>query len=88
MPVPIERDDDAYYAPLAALKLSAGTELYLGLVHVKDGCEGTLRRMKAAKKVVPQFGIATECGISRARTPEMARAIMQVHADVIAAWDR
>jgi methionine synthase II (cobalamin-independent) len=88
LPVPIERDDVAYFAPLAGLNRPADTELYLGLVHLKDGAEGTLRRMNAARKIVPEFGIATECGISRARTPEIARAIMQVHADAIAAWDK
>src|SRR5437764_13980422 len=29
MPVPIDRDDDAFYAPLQGLKLPPGTELYL-----------------------------------------------------------
>ena len=33
MPVPVERDDDAYYAPLAQLRLPATTRLYLGLIH-------------------------------------------------------
>ena len=36
----IERDDDAYFAPLADLQLPAETELYLGLVHRQDGAEG------------------------------------------------
>src|SRR5207237_5530281 len=38
MPVPIDLSDDAYFQPLANLKLSPGTELYLGLVHA-DGVE-------------------------------------------------
>jgi methionine synthase II (cobalamin-independent) len=88
VPVPVERDDVVYFAPLGALKKSADTELYLGLVHVKDGQEGTLRRMHAARKIVTGFGIATECGISRARTPELARQILQAHVDAISAWDR
>jgi hypothetical protein len=33
LPVPIGRDDDAYFAPLSRLRLSAGTEFFLGLVH-------------------------------------------------------
>jgi hypothetical protein len=88
VPVPVERDDVAYFAPLTALTKSPDSELYLGLVHVKGGMEGTLRRMNAAHKVVTEFGIATECGISRARTPELARAILQAHVDAIATWDR
>src|SRR5262249_39043941 len=60
MPVPIARDDDAYYAPLARLNLPAGASLYLGLVHPGDGVEGARRRVSAAKKVVPRFGVGTE----------------------------
>jgi hypothetical protein len=36
LPVPKPRSDDAYYAPLAGLKLRPETELYLGLVHSDD----------------------------------------------------
>ncbi len=80
MPVPIGRSDDAFFAPLKELKLNSGTELYLGLVHAQDGIEGTKKRMAAAAKSVGQFGIASECGISRARTPELVRDFLAVHA--------
>jgi hypothetical protein len=80
MPVPVDRSDDAFYAPLRNLKLSAGTELYLGLVHDEDGVEGTKKRMAAARKHVASFGIATECGIARARTPDRVRKILEVQA--------
>jgi hypothetical protein len=33
LPVPKPRTDDAYFAPLAGLKLRPETELYLGLAH-------------------------------------------------------
>ena len=36
MPVPHERDDDGYFAPLDELRLPASTELYLGLIHAGD----------------------------------------------------
>ncbi len=80
MPVPVQRDDDAYFAPLKILKLPAGTELYLGLVHASDGAEGTKRRMAAARKVIKDFGIAAECGIARGRTPAIVREFLEVHA--------
>jgi len=80
MPVPRDRSDQAYFAPLARLKRSPGMELYLGLVHAQDGVEGTLKRMRTASEVTKDFGIATECGIGRARTPELARSIMKIHA--------
>ncbi len=41
MPVPRNRSDDAYFAPLQRLKLRPETELCLGLVHYTDGIEGT-----------------------------------------------
>ncbi|MBO0689187.1 MAG: hypothetical protein J2P40_06380, partial [Candidatus Dormibacteraeota bacterium] len=56
------------------------TELYLGLVHVVDGVEGTRRRMGVARKFAPEFGIASECGISRGRTPDVAREFLRVSA--------
>jgi hypothetical protein len=81
MPVPIGRDDDAYFAPLRELRLPPGTELYLGLVHARDGVAGTARRMAAARKFVRDFGIGSECGIARARKPDLVREILRVHAD-------
>jgi methionine synthase II (cobalamin-independent) len=82
MPVPIDRTDDAFFRPLAELKLDPTTEIYLGLVHVKDGAEGTMRRLQVARKYLPEFGIATECGIARARKPELIAQILAVHVDV------
>jgi hypothetical protein len=85
MPVPIERTDDAFYAPLTDLRIAAGTELYLGLVHAVDGVEGTNRRIAAAKRVVSNFGIASECGISRGRDPNLALDFIKVYAGAAAA---
>jgi hypothetical protein len=68
-----------FYAPLRNLKLPAGTELYLGLVDDEDGVEGTRKRMAAARKYIGAFGVATECGIAHARTPERVRQILEVH---------
>ena len=50
MPVPRNRSDDAYFAPLQRLKLRPETELCLGLVHYTDGVEGTEKRLATAKK--------------------------------------
>jgi hypothetical protein len=41
----IERDDDACFAPLDYLKLAAETELYLGVIHFRDGEQGARRRI-------------------------------------------
>ena len=64
MPVPRDRVDDAYYAPLAKLKLPPETELYLGLIHHQDH-SGDKQRIATAQKVMPSFGIASECGWGR-----------------------
>jgi len=88
MPVPADWTDGAFYEPLRDLKLPAGTELYLGLVHATDGVAGTRKRIAAARKfVATDFGIASECGIARARTPALVREILEVHAGAADAVD-
>lgn len=79
MPVPRDRADDAYFAPLAALDLSAGTELCLGLVHHTDGLAGTQRRMATARRHVEKFSIGTECGFGR-RPKETIPELLRIHA--------
>ena len=87
IPVPIERDDLQYFEPLRELGLPAETEVYLGLVHFRDGVEGTQRRIAAAQRVVSAFGVATECGMGR-RPPERGGgqdtlpALLDIHATV------
>jgi hypothetical protein len=80
MPVPIDRNDAGFFAPLAGLALPPETEIYLGLVHMADGGAGTRTRMNAARQYLPKFGIATECGLGRAKTPGTVRAILDVYA--------
>jgi hypothetical protein len=76
LPVPKVRTDDAYFAPLAGLSLPAETVLYLGLIHYADP-RGDRARIDAAGKVIPRFGVATECGWGRtdpARVPALLAA--------------
>ncbi len=79
MPVPRSRRDDAYYAPLRDLRLRQHTKLYLGLIHLSDGVEGTRRRMSTAAKFVSDFGAATECGFGR-RPPDSIADLLAIHA--------
>ena len=81
MPVPIGRTDDAYFAPLDALRLGPETTLYLGLMHERDGVEGAKKRIAAAKKHVARFGIATECGFGE-RPAETVPDLLRLHAKV------
>ena len=81
MPVPRNRSDDAYFAPLKNLQLHPETELYLGLVHFTDGVEGTRRRIEAAQRVIADFGVATECGFGR-RPSETIPDLLRIHSEV------
>jgi methionine synthase II (cobalamin-independent) len=77
LPVPISRDDEAYFEPLRNLKLRAygETELYLGCIHghdisqmsLIDDIKGAERRIAAAVKVLggKVIGVSTECGWGR-----------------------
>ena len=78
MPVPIERDDDAYFQALTDLNLKPETELYLGLIHDKDGLDGTRRRMATADKYVNDYGISTECGFGR-RPAHTVEPLLDIH---------
>jgi hypothetical protein len=81
MPVPRDRTDDAYFAPLQHLHLQSETELYLGLVHLTDGVEGTRRRIATAQRIIADFGVATECGFGR-RPPETIPSLLRIHREV------
>jgi hypothetical protein len=82
MPVPIARNDDAYFAPLARLTRPPGTELFLGLLHLEDGIGGAAERIAAAERVVSDFGVAAECGLGHWAKPESVVRMLELHAAV------
>jgi hypothetical protein len=84
MPVPVGRTDAGYFRPLERLDLASSTELYLGCVHITDGAEGTERRIAAARPFVADFGIATECGMGRCKTPQVVTRLLEIHASAAA----
>jgi hypothetical protein len=81
MPVPADRNDDAYFRPLVRLNLHPQTRLFLGLVHDTDGVEGTRKRITVAEKYMRDFGISAECGLGR-RPPETIPNLLRVHSEV------
>jgi hypothetical protein len=81
MPVPRDRDDDAYFAPLKDLRLRPETGISLGLVHHTDGVAGTRRRIATAQRHLRDFAIATECGFGR-RDPATLPELLRIHAVV------
>ena len=77
LPVPIERDDDRYFAPLTQLALG-DAQVYLGLIHDTDGLDGTRRRFATARRHLAHFGIATECGFGR-RPRDSVPGLLELH---------
>ena len=78
LPVPAPRATDEFFAPMK--ELPKGVEIYLGIIHAADGVEGARKRIELARKYVPEFGIATECGFARARKPDLVRKLIEIHA--------
>ena len=81
MPVPRDRDDDAYFKPLSDFRPRPETRLSLGLVHHTDGVEGTRKRLATAERYAENFLIATECGFGR-RPPETIAELLRIHAEI------
>src|SRR5262249_35960697 len=80
MPVPRDRHDDAYFAPLHDLKMHPETKLYLGLVPPRGAAGGRPRLSQPASRYVSDYGIATECGWGR-RPKETLPALLRIHAE-------
>ena len=84
LPVPKDRIDREYYQPLKHLELQPETEIYLGLIHDGDGADTNKQRIDAARSVLQNFGLATECGFGR-RPPESVPKLIETHAQLAAA---
>tara|TARA_R110002110_G_scaffold400568_1_gene617099 strand:+ start:330 stop:1376 length:1047 start_codon:yes stop_codon:yes gene_type:complete len=77
MPVPDDRNDDAYFQPLSGLDLPEGTDLYLGCVHHGDD-GGNAHKLATARKYTAVAGVGAECGLGRGR-PERFDGILAQH---------
>jgi hypothetical protein len=77
MPVPKDRTDAAYFKPLADLRGYDDAQLYLGLIH-HDDRGGDQARMRAARTVIPSFGVASECGWGRT-DPQRVPSLLDSH---------
>jgi hypothetical protein len=64
VPVPHDRDDEAYFAPLKDLKLGEGTELYVGCIHAGQA-DGNANKLALAQKFTTVHGVGAECGLGR-----------------------
>jgi hypothetical protein len=86
MGVPRRWTERAHFAPLRQLQLGP-TELYLGLVHPRDGLSGARRRIDLASGLAPRFGVGAPCGLGR-QIPgpgdrlETLKSWLRLHAEV------
>lgn len=81
LPVPHGWTEARYFAPLAGLAPAHTREIYLGLVHRTDGVAGARKRIAAAEKHVPAFGVGAPCGLGR-RPPEIIADLLRLHGEV------
>ena len=81
LPVPKNRSDDGFYAPLEKLRMGPETELYLGLIHYNDAA-GDLARLTAAKRHARVDGVGTECGMARG-DPARLSSMLAAHVRAV-----
>jgi hypothetical protein len=85
MPVPPDRIDDAFFAPLSQLQIGDAT-LYIGLIHYSDGVAGSLARLAVCRRHYDgPLGIATECGMGRRPADQSLTVLLDIHRQVAAA---
>ena len=63
----LDRNDDAFYAPLAKLD-SKGARVYLGMIHSLPSLP---ERLAIVRKFIGDFGLAAYCGFGRHKPEEM-----------------
>lgn len=63
----LETADEAFFAPLKDLK-PKGARVYLGMIHHMDTLPA---RITAARKFLPEFGLAAYCGFGRVPPAEL-----------------
>lgn len=74
----LDTANEAFFAPLAGLN-AGKTRVFLGMVHHMDGFAG---RLSAARKYLPDFGLAGFCGFGR-EDPKTLPAILQDHLKAV-----
>jgi hypothetical protein len=90
--VPQDRDDDAYFEPLTALRTGADTELNFALVpyHPADQAPGTTARqieridaaLAGSAGGAREWGICTECGMGRVDAADVP-GLLDLHSTIL-----
>jgi len=86
IPVPLVVSDESFFAPLRRLALRPESRLCLGLIHLSDGLDGAMRRVKLARAGFPEFAVAARSGFA-AREPAVIADFLKLHADVASACE-
>jgi hypothetical protein len=63
IPIIPEHDCAEHYSPFGRLQLHHETKIFLGLINMADGVEGAKKRIALAERVLPDFGVASYCGL-------------------------
>lgn len=85
MPVTFARGfDEAFYAPLDDLDVG-DARVYLGLIHLHDGADGARQRIELARRHLPEFGVATQCGWGRRPPNERIEDLLALHRELATA---
>ena len=71
---------ESFFAPLKDLR-PRDARVYLGLVHHMEGFEA---RLAAARKYLPEFGVAAYCGFGRL-PPDQIPSVLDEHLEAIKA---
>jgi hypothetical protein len=83
LPVPKDRTDIGFYAPLRRLDIDAATAVYFGLVHHRDAT-GNVMRLARAREHARVDGVATECGWGRG-DPARIDELIAAHDELVQA---
>lgn len=76
----LDRSDDAFYAPLRELR-PRGARVYLGAIHSMASFDA---RLAAARRFLPDFGVAAYCGFGRLDPAELP-SILRDHLRAVQA---
>jgi hypothetical protein len=69
----LDRSDDEFLAPLAGLE-PQGARVYLGVIH---NMQRYRERVAAARKFLPNFGVAAYCGLGRHKPDELMTVLAE-----------
>ena len=81
MPIPRDRNDDAYFAPLTGLKLHPETASTWASCTTPTASRARRSVSRRRTSTVGDYGIATECGWGR-RPPETLPELIQIRQEV------